>query len=91
MFWDGEGHVISRESKLFFLSPSAQRRTRGDTWSSPTGPQGVTAAKSDDAIWRPVIGPGEVTVTDVTINSLTVTFRESRAADGFFRDWRLEV
>ncbi|KAM8836861.1 chromobox protein homolog 7 isoform 2-T2 [Spinachia spinachia] len=32
-------------------------------------------------------GPGEVTVTDVTLNSLTVTFRESRMPKGFFRDW----
>ncbi|KAJ8363272.1 hypothetical protein SKAU_G00121030 [Synaphobranchus kaupii] len=40
--------------------------------------------------WSPMIGPGEVTVTDVTINSLTVTFREALAAKGFFRGWGLE-
>uniref|UniRef100_A0A673ATH4 Chromobox homolog 7b n=1 Tax=Sphaeramia orbicularis TaxID=375764 RepID=A0A673ATH4_9TELE len=55
----------------------------------------VTAASEkpydDDNVWRPVVRPGEVTVTDVTINSLTVTFRESRVAKGFFRDWGLEV
>lgn len=66
-----------------------QKRT--DEWSSAVGPDEVTAAEKPDMDWRPVIGPGEVTVTDVTINSLTVTFRESRVAKGFFRDWGLEV
>lgn len=41
--------------------------------------------------WRPVMGPEEVTVTDVTINSLTVTFREALVAKGFFRSWELEL
>ncbi|CAG5910268.1 unnamed protein product [Menidia menidia] len=50
-----------------------------------------TAAAPGDAAWRPVLGPGEVTVTDVTLNSLTVTFRESRVAKGFFRDLGLKV
>ncbi|KAF3853233.1 hypothetical protein F7725_013921, partial [Dissostichus mawsoni] len=31
-----------------------------------------------EAVWRPLVAPGEVTVTDVSLNSLTVTFRESR-------------
>ncbi|XP_056379864.1 chromobox protein homolog 7 [Hyla sarda] len=30
--------------------------------------------------------PIEITVTDITSNSITVTFREARAAEGFFRD-----
>ncbi|XP_051273878.1 chromobox protein homolog 7 [Dicentrarchus labrax] len=63
-----------------------------DEWSSAIGPDEVIASeKPDDGVWRPIIGPGEVTVTDVTLNSLTVTFRESRVAKGFFRDWGLEV
>ncbi|XP_076615148.1 chromobox protein homolog 7 [Chaetodon auriga] len=68
-----------------------QRRT--DEWSSAIGPDEVTASEKaeDDDVWRPVISPGEVTVTDVTLNSLTVTFRESRVAKGFFREWGLEV
>ncbi|XP_062299169.1 chromobox protein homolog 7 [Scomber scombrus] len=61
-----------------------QKRT--DKWSSAIGLDEVTAAEKPDIDWRPVIGPGEVTVTDVTINSLTVTFRESRVAKGFFRE-----
>lgn len=37
------------------------------------------------------MGPEEVTVTDITINSLTVTFREAFVARGFFRSWELEI
>ncbi|XP_076025784.1 chromobox protein homolog 7 [Genypterus blacodes] len=59
---------------------------RTEEWSDAIGPGDVTASVRAEA-WRPVVCPGEVTVTDVTINSLTVTFRESRVAKGFFRDW----
>uniref|UniRef100_A0A672FMJ7 Chromobox homolog 7b n=1 Tax=Salarias fasciatus TaxID=181472 RepID=A0A672FMJ7_SALFA len=48
----------------------------------PAAPEGA---------WRPPVGPGQVTVTDVTLNCLTVTFRESRVAKGFFRDCEPEV
>ncbi|XP_026171638.1 chromobox protein homolog 7 isoform X2 [Mastacembelus armatus] len=64
---------------------------RTDEWSSATEPHEVVESEKLDIVWRPIIGPGEVTVTDVTLNSLTVTFRESRVAKGFFRDWGLEV
>ncbi|XP_075429876.1 chromobox protein homolog 7 [Ascaphus truei] len=38
-------------------------------------------------LWIPVLTrPSEVTVTDITTNSLTVTFREAQSAEGFFRD-----
>nr|CBN81202.1 Chromobox protein homolog 7 [Dicentrarchus labrax] len=75
---------------LTLCEPSRQDST--DEWSSAIGPDEVIASeKPDDGVWRPIIGPGEVTVTDVTLNSLTVTFRESRVAKGFFRDWGLEV
>uniref|UniRef100_A0A3Q4GQG1 Chromobox homolog 7b n=1 Tax=Neolamprologus brichardi TaxID=32507 RepID=A0A3Q4GQG1_NEOBR len=75
----------------FCLSPSVSLpqpgHERTDGWSS-TGPdEGATS----ENIWRPVICPGEITVTDITLNSLTVTFRESRVAKGFFRDWGLKV
>ncbi|XP_041033815.1 chromobox protein homolog 7 [Carcharodon carcharias] len=36
--------------------------------------------------WHPSVPLGDVTVTDVTANSVTVTFREALAAEGFFRD-----
>ncbi|XP_070783748.1 chromobox protein homolog 7 [Enoplosus armatus] len=64
---------------------------RTDEWSSAVGPDEITPSEKPDDVWRPIVGPGEVTVTDVTLNSLTVTFRESRVAKGFFRDWGLEV
>uniref|UniRef100_A0A8C3T3C7 Uncharacterized protein n=1 Tax=Chelydra serpentina TaxID=8475 RepID=A0A8C3T3C7_CHESE len=36
--------------------------------------------------WIPTLSPSEVTVTDITANSITVTFREAQVAEGFFRD-----
>ncbi|KAM5148633.1 chromobox protein homolog 7 [Mantella aurantiaca] len=37
--------------------------------------------------WIPAVPtPIEITVTDITSNSVTVTFREARSAEGFFRD-----
>ncbi|XP_075409701.1 chromobox protein homolog 7 isoform X2 [Tenrec ecaudatus] len=36
--------------------------------------------------WIPALPPSAVTVTDITANSVTVTFREAQAAEGFFRD-----
>ncbi|XP_060884819.1 chromobox protein homolog 7 [Labrus mixtus] len=68
-------------------------RKRTDSWSSAIEPDELTASEKPDRddVWRPIIGAGEVTVTDVTLNSLTVTFRESRVAKGFFRDLGLEV
>ncbi|TRY57728.1 hypothetical protein DNTS_012288 [Danionella cerebrum] len=37
------------------------------------------------------VHPGKVIVTQVTLNSLTVTFKEAMAAEGFFRSCGLEV
>ncbi|KAM8930341.1 chromobox protein homolog 7 isoform 1-T1 [Pelodytes ibericus] len=38
-------------------------------------------------LWLPVLPmPSEITVTDITSNSITVTFREAQSAEGFFRD-----
>ncbi|XP_069578275.1 chromobox protein homolog 7 isoform X3 [Brachyistius frenatus] len=62
-----------------------------DDWCTAVEPDEVAASEKPSDVWRPVVGPGEVTVTDVTLNSLTVTFQESRVAKGFFRDWVLEV
>ncbi|XP_042363648.1 chromobox protein homolog 7 [Plectropomus leopardus] len=61
-------------------------KERTGEWSSA-----IEASEKPDDTWRPIICPGEVTVTDVTLNSLTVTFRESRVAKGFFRDWGLAI
>lgn len=50
----------------------------------------VAAADADLAegppSWTPTLPSSEVTVTDITANSITVTFREAQAAEGFFRD-----
>ncbi|KAM9336595.1 chromobox protein homolog 7 [Symphorus nematophorus] len=81
--WEGRGEEEEEEE---------EDNERTDEWSAAIGTEGVTALeKPDDEVWRPIVSPGEVTVTDVTLNSLTVTFRESRVAKGFFRDWGLEV
>ena len=69
-----------------FLPQSEQGEA--DDWSSAVGPEHISTTEN---VWRPVTGPGEVTVTDVTLNSLTVTFREASVAKGFFRDWGLDV
>ena len=76
-------------SPSFLLSPLPLGQNRAEDWSSVIGSEEVTVSERSD-VWNPVIGPGEVTVTDVTINSLTVTFREALAAKGFFRGWGLE-
>lgn len=42
--------------------------------------------------WQPaLLPPSEVTVTDITANAITVTFKESQTAEGFFRDRSLEI
>ncbi|XP_029953592.1 chromobox protein homolog 7 [Salarias fasciatus] len=61
---------------------------RTGDWSAAAGPEEPAAP---EGAWRPPVGPGQVTVTDVTLNCLTVTFRESRVAKGFFRDCEPEV
>ncbi|KAG9279176.1 M-phase phosphoprotein 8-like [Astyanax mexicanus] len=46
----------------------------------------VTTKADDDTLH-----PGKVIVTDVTINSLTVTFKEAMTAEGFFSGYGLQV
>ncbi|XP_074552383.1 chromobox homolog 7a [Halichoeres trimaculatus] len=57
-------------------TPAEDRREEDDTITMQTGDQ-----------TPPIIAkhPGTVIVTRVTINSLTVTFREATVAEGFFR------
>lgn len=61
-----------------------------EDWSSIIGSEEMTVSPVCEE-WRPIMGPEEVTVTDVTINSMTVTFREALVAKGFFRSWELEL
>ncbi|XP_040262999.1 chromobox protein homolog 7 isoform X1 [Bufo bufo] len=52
-----------------------RKQCRNDTISATAPP------------WLPALPlPSEITVTDITSNSITVTFREARCAEGFFRD-----
>ncbi|XP_034715664.1 chromobox protein homolog 7 [Etheostoma cragini] len=76
--------ALQESSEKSGCTLNGQERTDG--WSSALRPDGVTELVKPDDAWRPIVGPGEVTVTDITLNSLTVTFRESRVAKGFFRD-----
>ncbi|XP_066521626.1 chromobox protein homolog 7 isoform X3 [Hoplias malabaricus] len=69
------------------FSSSGNMETEG--WNSITGSEEMPEFPTQEE-WRPVLGPEDVTVTDVTINSLTVTFREALVAKGFFRSWELE-
>ncbi|XP_055519082.1 chromobox protein homolog 7 [Leucoraja erinacea] len=55
-----------------------------DTTEGPTSPGRSAAAIG--AGWNPSSPLGDITVTDVTANSLPVTFREALVAEGFFRD-----
>lgn len=59
---------------------------RGD-WSPTTESEAMSLAEG----WTPVMVPEEVMVTDITINSLTVTFREALVARGFFSSWEMEI
>uniref|UniRef100_A0A8C3GML9 Chromobox 7 n=1 Tax=Cairina moschata TaxID=8855 RepID=A0A8C3GML9_CAIMO len=59
-------------------------------WRSSTlwcpAKQPVSADVDGSLPWIPTVPPSEVTVTDITANSITVTFREAQVAEGFFRD-----
>uniref|UniRef100_A0A3B4X4D8 Chromobox homolog 7b n=1 Tax=Seriola lalandi dorsalis TaxID=1841481 RepID=A0A3B4X4D8_SERLL len=104
--WEPEEHILDQRLVQAYEEKEQRDRALGhrrkgskakrlllqtDEWRSAIVPDGVTASEKSDDVWRPVISAGEVTVTDITLNSLTVTFRESRVAKGFFRDWGLEV
>lgn len=69
---------------------SVSERVRRGRWSPTTESEAMTISPLPED-WSPVMGPEEVIVTDITINSLTVTFREAVVARGFFRSWELEI
>ncbi|NWR37595.1 CBX7 protein, partial [Tachuris rubrigastra] len=52
----------------------------------PLGYEVLEHVKDSVLPWIPTVPPSEVTVTDITANSITVTFREAQVAEGFFRD-----
>ncbi|XP_030631803.1 chromobox protein homolog 7 [Chanos chanos] len=66
-----------------------ERDVINTAWGSMIGSDETSVSQRTED-WSPLMDPGEVTVTDVTINSLTVTFREALVAKGFFRSWELD-
>lgn len=65
--------------------PSLQTHRRG----SQPGAFGLAAEAEHDPLWTPRFSNLDtVTVTDVTVNLLTVTVRESSSDEGFFRQKR---
>ncbi|XP_032646140.1 chromobox protein homolog 7 isoform X4 [Chelonoidis abingdonii] len=74
----------------FFLKESVALETR-QTPNDWDATQHAIKEVGVDAVdgslpWIPTLSPSEVTVTDITANSITVTFREAQVAEGFFRD-----
>ncbi|XP_016369724.1 chromobox protein homolog 7-like [Sinocyclocheilus rhinocerous] len=71
-------------------SNTLNKHVRRGHWSPTTESEAMTISPLPED-WSPVMGPEEVIVTDITINSLTVTFREALVARGFFRSWEMEI
>ncbi len=64
---------------------SVSERVRRGCWSPTTESEAMTISPLPED-WSPVMGPEEVIVTDITINSLTVTFREALVARGILQE-----
>ncbi|XP_048355163.1 chromobox protein homolog 7 isoform X1 [Sphaerodactylus townsendi] len=80
----------NRRREFFLKEPMAleDRQTPSD-WEETTQPANkeVSSDTAEGSLsWSPAQPPNEVTVTDITANSITVTFREAQMAEGFFRD-----
>uniref|UniRef100_A0A8D2LWM8 Chromobox 7 n=1 Tax=Varanus komodoensis TaxID=61221 RepID=A0A8D2LWM8_VARKO len=78
----------NRRREFFLKEPVAleDRQTPSD-WDDATQPASKEGkAAEGNLTWSPALPPNEVTVTDITANSITVTFREAQMAEGFFRD-----
>ncbi|NXS68930.1 CBX7 protein, partial [Pandion haliaetus] len=75
----------------FFLNDAVglEGRQGPEDWEAmqPTSKEGKARHRlAVNLPWIPTVPPSEVTVTDITANSITVTFREAQVAEGFFRD-----
>ncbi|NXT26048.1 CBX7 protein, partial [Syrrhaptes paradoxus] len=75
----------------FFLNDAVDLEARQgpEDWQSMqhTSKEGKTRhPPAVNLPWIPTVPPSEVTVTDITANSITVTFKEAQVAEGFFRD-----
>ncbi|CAH6791192.1 Cbx7 [Phodopus roborovskii] len=89
-----ESHSHRQPSQLSLQEPPAPDVLQAtDDWEpmeQPPEEEEEEEAEADLASgpppWTPTPPSSEVTVTDITANSVTVTFREAQAAEGFFRD-----
>ncbi|XP_066521625.1 chromobox protein homolog 7 isoform X2 [Hoplias malabaricus] len=86
---EDEEEDSTREEEIETDMATTNSNMETEGWNSITGSEEMPEFPTQEE-WRPVLGPEDVTVTDVTINSLTVTFREALVAKGFFRSWELE-
>ncbi|TRY77518.1 hypothetical protein DNTS_028237 [Danionella cerebrum] len=68
-------------------SRTLNRHFQKGGWSPDTEAESICFPDA----WSPVLCPENITVTDITINSLTVTFREALATQGFFQSWDLQI
>lgn len=80
----GSSEVAGDAAAATAVCPAAEARkeeVRGDNQSVTTATAGSQVA--------PAVAehPGKVIVTNVTINSLTVTFKEATVAEGFFKGY----
>nr|XP_012597374.1 chromobox protein homolog 7 isoform X2 [Microcebus murinus] len=81
---------LSHRRELFLQESSSadvlQAASEWEPTEQPPEEEAETDLAEGPPPWTPALPPSEVTVTDITANSITVTFREAQAAEGFFRD-----
>ncbi|CAO2601722.1 Chromobox protein homolog 7 [Lemmus lemmus] len=99
--WEPEEHILDPRLVMAYEEKEERDRASGYRKRGPKPKRlllqvttvsefPASAAEADLANgpppWTPTLPSSEVTVTDITANSVTVTFREAQAAEGFFRD-----
>ncbi|KAM4721351.1 chromobox protein homolog 7 [Rhinophrynus dorsalis] len=82
---------LSRRSEFFAKEDEKEEPQTIHDWQEekPAEEKGHEDDVKPEAppLWLPADPrPSEITVTDITSNSITVTFREAQSAEGFFRD-----
>ncbi|KAG8436357.1 hypothetical protein GDO86_007452 [Hymenochirus boettgeri] len=84
---------LSRRSEFYAKEDEKEEPQTIHEWQEEksTDNQGLEAIENvkptPQPLWLPALPrPSEITVTDITSNSITVTFREAQSAEGFFRD-----
>ncbi|OCT83116.1 chromobox protein homolog 7 [Xenopus laevis] len=82
---------LSRRSDFFAKEDEKEKTETIPDWQEEqsTEEQGLeeNGTPATPPLWLPAVPiPSEIIVTDITSNSITVTFREAQAAEGFFRD-----